>query len=557
MVKVSDMICDVLVECGIDHIFGIPGGETIKIYDALYDRQDKIRPILTRHEHGASCMADMYGRLTGKPAVLMGQGAFIGSSGAFGIMEAYASSSPMLVLTDTSDSMFPQQGRFQCGGGDYGSFDLLSILRSVSKYATLATTPKEAVQGVQLAIKHATSGRPGPACVLMRSASLEGDVDADRSPRIYGSSGYLSNVEPIAGDEDLKLVLERLSTSKHPVIIAGNGVRMARAYDELQQLAEHFSVPVATSYKGKSSFPEEHPLALGMMGRYGKKVTNQLVGEADFLLAVGCRLSPTDTSHEDPDIIDPKRQRIIQIDIEPRNAGWTFPIEMGLIGDAKAVLGRMVDLAGEMKVQGGQERVDRLAERKKKGDYFEVPKMHTEDSPILPQRLIKILQDTLDPSTIITLDAGDNRVWFSRYFLAQMPGTIFAPGGIAGMGWGPPAALTAKLIYPDRPAVCVTGDGGFMMSAHVLSTALQYGLPVVFVVMNNSELGMIRRIQKDRPIATSFRGDDFARIAEGYGCLGMCVEKPAEFAAALKSALNSGQPAVLDVVINREESAVQ
>ncbi|MBW1803618.1 MAG: thiamine pyrophosphate-binding protein, partial [Deltaproteobacteria bacterium] len=440
MVQARDMICDVLVESGIDHVFGIPGGGTIGIYDALYDHRDQIRTILTRHEHGASCMADMYGRLMGRPAVLMGQGAFIGSSGAFGIMEAHASSSPMLVLTDTSDYMFPQQGRYQGGTGEYGSFDLLGILRSISKYVALASTPKEAVQGVQLAVKHATSGRPGPACVLMRSAAIVGDIDNSSPPHIHRTPGYLSNVAPIAREEDVKQVIDRLTSAKRPVIIAGNGVRMAGAYNELMTLAEDFSAAVATSYKGKSCFPEDHPLAAGMMGRYGQAVTNQIVGQSDFLLVVGCRLSPTDTCQEDPGVIDPARQKIIQIDIDPRNAGWTFPVERGLIGDAKAILGQIIRMAGQMGASGDRERLDRLVEQKKKGNYFEDPRMHAEDSPILPQRLVRILQDTLDPSTIMTLDAGDNRVWVSHYFMTRMPGTLFAPGGIAGMGWGAPAA---------------------------------------------------------------------------------------------------------------------
>jgi acetolactate synthase-1/2/3 large subunit len=390
----------------------------------------------------------------------------------------------------------------------------------------------------------------------MRSAAIDGEIDPEAPPRIFGSAGYLGNTGTTAREDEIKRVLEYLSASRRPVIIAGNGVRMARAYDELRQLAEVLSTPVATSYKGKSVFPEEHPLALGMMGRYGKPITNRLVGEADFLLVAGCRLSPSDTCHEDPKVIDPKRQKIVQIDIEPRNAGWTFPVEAGLIGDAKEILGSMAGLAMERKgpTEPDQDMAASLMGRKKKEGFFDVPEMHSDLSPILPQRLIKMLQDNLPPDTIITLDAGDNRVWFSHYFLAKRPGTIFAPGGIAGMGWGAPAALTAKLLHPERPCICLTGDGGFMMSAHTLSTALQYSLPVVFVVMNNAELGMIRRLQKERPLASEFRGDDFARIAEGYGCQGIRVEEPSEFPEALAGALSSGKPSVIDVIIDRTAS---
>jgi acetolactate synthase-1/2/3 large subunit len=553
MVQACKKICDILEECGIDHVFGIPGGGTMRIFDALYDHQSKIHTILARHEQGAACMADMYGRLIGKPGVVMGQGAFIGSNAAFGIMEAYMSSSPMLVLTDTSDSGFAQQAYYQCGAGEHGEFDLVGILRSMSEYVTLATTPKEAVHGVQLAIKHATSGRPGPACVVMRSSAIAGEVDLEQPPRVHGSAGYLSTTQSIAPVDDVKNVVELIASAKSPVLISGNGVHASKAYAELQELAETFSLPVATSYKGKSSFAENHPLALGMMGVFGQAAANTIVGEADLLLVVGCRLSPTDTCLESPQVIDPSRQRIIQIDIDPRNAGWTFPVEVGLVGDAKAVLAQMVETARELEV-GRPGAGTTLAAHKAELGFFEHPSIHSDKTPVFPQRLVKVLEEGLDPSAIITLDAGNNRIWMAHHFQSRYPGTIFSPGGIAGMGWAAPAALAAKLVHPERQCICVTGDGGFMMSLHVLSTAVQYDLPVVFVVQNNSQLGMVRHHQKTRNIASEFIETDYAKIAEAFGCRGIRVETPQDLPAALDAALNSRLPTVLDVVIDREEN---
>ncbi|MGB2800400.1 MAG: thiamine pyrophosphate-binding protein, partial [Dehalococcoidia bacterium] len=293
MTRSSEKICDVLIEAGVDHVFGIPGGGTIPLWRALYDKQDKIRVILARHEQAAACMADMYGRLTGKPAALMGQGAFIASSGGFGILEAYLSSSPMLVLTDTSDmGTFGQHGSYQSGAGEYGSFDIAGIFRAMSKFTTCATTPDEAVQGVQLAIKHATSGRPGPSCVVMRNNAISGELDPDRVPKIYPTDGYLRTSPATAPKEEVDRAVELLLKAERPVIIAGNGVHIARAYDELSDLAELLEMPVTTTYKGKSTFPEVHPLALGMMGTFGQKAANSMVADADLLLVAGSRLSP-------------------------------------------------------------------------------------------------------------------------------------------------------------------------------------------------------------------------------------------------------------------------
>ncbi|MCK4722370.1 MAG: thiamine pyrophosphate-binding protein, partial [Dehalococcoidia bacterium] len=229
MTKTSDRICDVLIEAGIDHVFGIPGGGTMPIWDALFDRQDRIRVVLTRHEQSAACMADMYGRMTGRPGVLIGQGAFIASSGGFGILEGYLSNSPMLVLADTSDSGFSQHGNYQSGSGEYGSFDIVGILRSMSKYTTYAVTPGEAVQGIQLAIKHAMAGGPGPSCVVMRNNAISGEIDLEGVPKIYATSGYLKESLITPPAEDIEKASRLLLEAQRPVVIAGNGVHISRA----------------------------------------------------------------------------------------------------------------------------------------------------------------------------------------------------------------------------------------------------------------------------------------------------------------------------------------
>ncbi len=554
MADSSHVIADILEEAGVEYVFGIPGGSTGQIYDALFDKSKNVKAVLARHEQAAAIMADAYGRATGKPAVVMGQGVFIGSNASFGIMEAFASSSPMIVLTDTSDWMMGQHPANQSGVGEYGSIDLLSILRSMTKYTTLAANPKEAALGTQLAIKHATSGRPGPAAVLMRTASFIGEVDLESPPFIHPTQGYLNTAPPVARPEDIEKVAGMLASANSPVLIAGNGVHLSKAHSQVQELAEMYGMGVATSYKGKSAIAETHAQALGMVGVFGQNAANQVVGEADLLLIVGAKLSTQDTVGENPGVFDPKRQTIIQIDIEERNAGWTFPIDIGLIGDAGEILGQIIDASREALSQSPVDvsaRVAALQKKKRGAAYYADPELTQESAPVLPQRLVRAIQESVDPSTMFTLDAGNNRVWMCHLYQSQRANTFFCPGGLAGMGWSLPAALGIKLANPDRPVIGVTGDGGFMMSVHAINTALQYDLPVVYVVLNDSGLGMVRHHQSDRLIASEFIQVDHGQMARGMGAYGVQVTDSRDLPDALREAVASGKPAVVDVVIDQ------
>ena len=558
MTRANEKICDVLVEAGIDHVFGIPGGATFSVFHALFDKQDKIKVVLTRHEHSAACMADMYGRLTGKPGVLAGQGAFIASNGGLGIMEGLLYGSPMLVITDTSDGGLSQHGNYQSGTGEYGSFDIVNLMRSITKYTTYAVTPEEAAHGVQLAIKHSMAGRPGPAAVLMRNSAVTGEINPQRNPLIHPTAGYLRQSLSAPPADDVEQASRLLLEAQHPVIIAGSGVHGSRAYDQLKQLAEYLGIPVATSYKGKSAFPETHPLALGMMGGFGQKVANSQIAAADLILAAGCRLTPSDTKYENHSLIDPSRQKIIQIDNDPRNAGWSFPVEMSMVGDLKTVISQVINSL--MQITGGEftvpkEKLQALDKTKSEQGFFEAEELYSNASPLLPQRIVKEIENAVDDDTLITLDAGNNRIWMAHFFKSKAVGTVFCPGGIAGMGWSPPAALTAKLLHPDKPVLSVAGDGGFGMVPHVLSTAKQYELPVVFLVMNNSVLGNVRDNQKrmGKVIASEFIDTDFAQIARAFGCQGINVKEPAELAPAIKQAFQAAVPTVIDVATESEE----
>ena len=555
--RTVDKIVDVLEEAGIDHVFGLPGGDTGQIFKALYGKQDKIKVVLARDEQTAACMADMYGRLTGKPGVFMAQGCYAASTGLFGVIEAGLGSSPMLVITDiTTYGVPPGHGSLQCGGGEYGNFDIAAIFKATCKFTAVAHSPGEGVQAVQRAIKHAVTGRPGPTAAVLAIESLRGEITDDTFPRIYDTRGYMQNAAMVPHPSDIERAAERLRAAERPVIVAGNGVHASKAYAELQRLVETLGIPVATSTLGKGVFAEAHPLALGGMGIFGSPVANKVVSEADLVLIVGCRLKGPDTITESPHLIDPHRQTLIQLDVEPRNAGWVFPIDLGLIGDARATLAQLnealADGAGPRPAYTDLPRFAQLQADKQALDYFDDTYSASGAVPILPQRLARELSHTLDPDAIVCADAGNNRVWMLRYFQTQQAGNYFGTYGIAGMSWSLPAALTAKLLHPDRQCVSVCSDG-FAMQNHVLSTALQYDAPVTYVVMNDAQLGMVRQGQGDQPVASEFVRTDWAAVAQGYGCVGLKVRQPDDIKPAVREALSGQKPAVVDVTIDPSE----
>src|SRR5262247_943139 len=319
-IDVPHAVVQVLEEAGIRFVFGMPGGDTGRIFDALYD-STKVRTILVRHEQVGSIMAEMYGRLTGKPGVVMGQGIFLACNALFGTLEAVKGASPMLLLADFTDmAPFQHHAPYQAGTGEHGNHDLRNLLASATKYTAAVYEPKQAMQTLQLAIKHATTGTPGPVAVVFGSRSLSGTVKAARPPRLYPTDRYLAPAARAAA-ADVQAVADRLLASSSPVIVAGNGVHAARAWSELAELAELLSIPVATTATGKSAMAEIHALALGVFGNWGQAAANEVVSTADTVLVVGSRLSPTDTCFENPELLDAERQVFLQIDVDPLNIG--------------------------------------------------------------------------------------------------------------------------------------------------------------------------------------------------------------------------------------------
>ncbi len=551
MPKAPELFADVLVEAGIDHVFGIPGGSTIFIFDALQDKKDKIRVVLGRHEGAASCMADMYGRMTGKPGVLIGQGPWIGSSGALGILEAYYAGSPMLIVTDFSDyAGLTQHGVYQNSSGDYGAADLTAMMRSMTKFTTVATNAGEFIHGVRLAIKHAVTGRPGPACVIVRWNVVTEVAESEKIfPKLYPLAGHLAVSPACISPGDAQKASDLLLSAKSPVMICGRGVHVGRAHEAVRALAELIGMPVATSYMGKSAIPETHDLALGMMGILGQKAANDRIVGADLLLVVGSCLAPENTKMLSPDFINPDRQKIIQIDIEPLNIGWTYPTFLGITSDARSALEA---IGGQIKKSANKPdaaaRIREIKKYKEERNYFTSDMFSSDATPIMPGRIVREINDLFGPDDILVLDTGNNRIFFANLFKSKGAGQVFAGGGVAGMGWGVAAAVAAQILNPSRRVVCPTGDGCLMMMLNCLETASQYELPVTYVVLNNSVLGNVNDFMAPgHKGVTEYKEADLCGTAKAMGCVGIKVKTPADLGPALKEAMASDRPAVVDV----------
>lgn len=557
MAKLREMVADTMIDAGMEYVFTMPGGSNTFLLDPLFDRQDKIKTVLVRNEQCASGMADMIARLSGKPAAIIAQGAWLGTSAGLGIVEAFLAGSPMLVLAEMSDyGSLVQHMPYQCMSGEYGSVDLRNIFKGMTKYTTVAHHPSEFIHGVQLAIKHAITGKPGPAAVLARWNTVTSEIDpALITPPLYDVRGYLNVEKPCLSPDIVAKIADLLVAAQAPIMLTGMGIHMAKAYAEVQELAELIGLPVATSVLGKSTIAETHDLALGLTGNLGQKIANEKLLAADLIFAVGTGLAPENHKMLAADWIKPASQKIIQIDIEPLNVGFTYPVTVGAVSDAKIAL-RMIIAAIKSKspkldVAG---RISKLKAAKAEKNFFTDAAMSSDAAPIAPERVVKDLNDTLGKDELVVMDGGNNRVWMGKYFQCKHAGQVIAPGGVTPVGWSVTAALAAQLYLKGRKVVAVCGDGGMEMQLYGLEMARQYNLPVTYVVMNNSALGNVMDFQPDhRRIATEYPEPRFAEVAKAIGLEAYKITKAEDLKPALYEAVRSDQPTLVDVTTSKQK----
>jgi acetolactate synthase-1/2/3 large subunit len=543
--RVSDAIVSVLAEAGVGFVLGMPGGYTGPIFSSLHGHPT-IRTVQVREESIGATMAEAYGRLTGKPLVVMGQGEWIAGNAGQGFLEALLGSSPIVILTEMSDGgALSHHAPYQSGTGDYGTWDARGALAGVTKRVMVSHDPAQAVQHTQLALKHALTGEPGPVAVIFSGQSLRGRVGPSSTPKLYPTSAYLPRRSTAVDADALAGAVAALDGAARPVIIAGNGVRVGQACGALAAVAAALDAPVVTTASGKGVFDETDPRAAGVMGPFGWPSANEVLGGADVVLAVGTKLAPHDTADETTDLLDPSRQTIIQIDIEPLNAAWTYPADHVVVGDAGVVLDRLVDAVAP--ASRPQTAAARAAEAIGRYGELDAEQFRSDELPLMPQRVVSVLHETFPDDATVSCDAGENRLFMMHWYRSRTPGRYLQPAAGGGMGYAVPAAMAAKLAYPDRPSLAVCGDGGFAMSIHALMTALQEGLPIGVLVLNNGALGWVLHGMGEKAVAAGFDPFDHAAIARSLGCEGVRAETVSDLRDALKAFPDATKPFVIDV----------
>lgn len=542
-------VVDTLLGCGADHAFTLPGLGITWMLDEFDEVKDRLRVVLARTEQVASVMAQVYGRLTGRPGVFMGQGPWVGTTGAFGVLEAYFAGSPMVVLTDTSCyDGYGMYGVYQTMTGDYGAADIRATLNTMTKYTAYATEPHEAVFGLQLAFKHAQLPRMGPAALVLKSPIIRRELDEPAQVKNYASEGFLKHVPMRPNPTAVQELASAISAAKTPVIVAGQGAQNERARDLLARLADRAGIAVTTSYNGKGVVDETSVVACGMLGTWGARSANRMLGEADLVIALGASLGPDYLRFRDDRMIDPDRQTLAQVDIDPRNSGWVYPVDLPVTGD----VGDVLDMLSSHPL--GEERRDArvgaIADNNRAHGYGVIPAEVGAPGTVHLSEVVQVLDRELSPDDMLTLDAGSNRIWTTSCLRVRTPGQLVVPGGIGGMGWGLPAAAATRLVHPDRNVICLIGDGGAAMTISTLATCVQEDLPITVIVANNHGLGMVRDNMAGRRIGTDFSEIDFAAVARGMGCEGVRVDTAEGLEVALRKARNSGVTTVIDVSVD-------
>ncbi len=534
-------LVDTLVQLGVEYVFGQPGGQALPIYDRIYELQPKINHILVRDERCAAYMADGYARakaVLGVCDATVGPGA---TNLISGVAEAYGAASPLLVLTTDVDSAAAGRGASQ-------ELDQLSTFRPLCKWSTRVDRPDRVHAVIRHAAELALSGRPGPVYLSFPPDVLRKETHGVANTGKAVFLPHRPRPDPSSIQDAIKLLME----AERPVIFAGGGVLWSQAWDELVELAELLSIPVATTITGKGAIPENHPLAVGVSGSYNRPCALRVMQEADVVLVVGTKLGEVATAGW---TVPKHEAKLIHIDIDAAVIGRNYRTTVGMAADAKlAVRDLLEHIRGksfpshENWVRDAAGFVDKWREMAKK-------KMESPTDPIRPEYVIHAIREAMSPDEPLVSDASFPTVWTGAYFDVLRSGRVYtAPRGAGGTGGGFPLSLGFQTALPDKRVFCVAGDCGFSVVCQELETAARIGLPVISIVLNNSSLGYIRHEQKafynGRFVSTEFRRVDFAKVAEGFGCLGIRVEKAEELSGALKQAKNSNGPAVLDVNVD-------
>ena len=526
---------------GVDTLFGYPGGQAIKIYDALYD-STKIRHILARHEQGAVHEADGYARATGKVGVVLvtsGPGA---TNTVTGIATAYMDSVPLVVITG-------QVTRGVIGTDAFQEADIVGITMPVVKHSFLLQSTDDLTKTFREAFYIASTGRPGPVLIDIPS-DLSGAQMVFRYPDHIDIPSYRPNYRGNA--KQVKQAVEYIRAATRPLLMVGGGVVSSHACDEVVELAEKMQIPVVTTLLGKAAMPCSNPLNLGPVGMHGSKYANMAVTECDLLIAVGARFSDRVTgklSEFAP------HAKVIHIDIDPAEIGKVRDPQVPIVGDAQGVVAAINARLDKVEAQPrSAEWVDTVFEWRERWPFYTEDFVDYPDR-IAPEQVLEALSNKLDPhESVVTTEVGQHQMWAHQHVHREESRTFISSGGLGTMGFGFPAAIGAKIGRPGAQVVCVAGDGSIQMNIQEMATALGNGVAVKVLVIDNNALGMVHQWQRlfyhERYSCTEFTANpDFVKLAEAYGWQAERIAHPDQIDDALDRMLAADGPYLLDVII--------
>ena len=531
---------EILIEClkeqGVDTIFGFPGGAVLNIYDALYKAKDEIRHILTSHEQGASHAADGYARATGKTGVCIATSGPGATNLVTGIATAYMDSVPMVAITG-------QVATSLLGKDSFQEVDITGITMPITKHNYIVKDVNKLADTVRDAFRIASSGRPGPVLIDICKDVTAAFAEYEPREPVMGEAVPLSVKE-----SDLEEAAAAINSAKRPVILSGGGVSISGANRELQALAEKAGIPVSTTLMGLGSFPGDHRLFMGLVGMHGTRTSNTAVSEADLFIAIGARFSDrviSNVSRFAPNA------RIMHIDIDPAEIGKNITVHYPLVGNIKEILRLLAEKVEARRDTDWNRKIDEWKEQ--------YPLRYEENGTLKPHYIVERLYEITKGEAIITTEVGQNQLWAAQYYKYSKPRQFISSGGLGTMGYGLGACIGAQIGRPDAKVINIAGDGSFRMNCTEIATAVEYKLPVVIAILNNSVLGMVRQWQQlfygGRYSATTIdRGTDFVALAEAFGAVGIRVTKLEEVDAAFERALASkDRPVLIDFVIDKDE----
>jgi acetolactate synthase I/II/III large subunit len=526
---------------GVDIVFGLPGGANLPIYDALVDAN--LRHILVRHEQSASHMADGYARIKRKAGVCFATSGPGATNIITGIATAYADSSPLIAVTGQVPLAMIGKDAFQ-------ETDIIGVANPCTKYAFQPRSAHEIPETVKKAFYIAESGRPGPVLIDVPKDVQQSSADMN-FPDLIKVRGYSPVVD--ADLSQLGKSVEILLNAERPIIMGGGGVILSGAFSELQAVAEMLMAPVVTTFKGKGSFPENHPLAMGPIGMHGHAEANKMILEADCILAVGARFSDRSVGRYDE---FGRGMSIIHMDVDPAEIGKNKSVDVAVIGDVKSSLRTLIKMLSKVIVKKDQDNPWLKRRQELIDHYAETIKDYPRD--LTARKALKKLREILPTNSIATTEVGQCQMWASLHFDVISPGTFFSSTGLGTMGFGFPASIGAKAARPEVPVVDIAGDGSFNMTENSLAVSVLDNLPVIVFLMNNYMLGMVAQWQRTfynrRYMGVHQRNcPDYVKIAQAYGAQGIKAQSLSELEKAIRSALKMEVATVIDIVIDPEE----